>query len=82
MQTELTYEPRCALNGGEDGLAFYRRFCTEMGRHLSDKAVSLFEVGQGQAEDVRRIFSTVYSKAAIDTIRDLSGTERVVRMRI
>ncbi len=78
---ELRYEPALALFGGEDGLLFYRRFAKEMRAHLRKGALALFEVGQGQAEAVEAIFAETDPDAHIDTIKDLNGVKRAVRMR-
>ena len=82
LQKEVTYEPRLALYGGEDGLDFYRRFSSEMRPCLSESAFVIFEVGRGQAQDIQGIFSEAWPASRIDTIMDLNGVERAVRMRL
>ena len=81
LQREVKYEPALALYGGEDGLDFYRRFAGEMRFCLAANAAVLFEVGQGQAETVADLFAEAHPNAAIDTIKDLNGVKRAVRMR-
>lgn len=46
------YEPRLALDGGQDGLDFYRDICASVKKHLKNGGRVIFEVGQGQAEAV------------------------------
>lgn len=71
------YEPIWALDGGTDGLRFYRsvikywKVCLKKGGYL------LFEVGEGQADDVKTMLLSAGFQSA-DTKKDTSGTERVV----
>lgn len=71
------YEPREALDGGEDGLAFYRAIIPAWKRVLREKGCMLFECGEGQADTVRDLMSREgFTNTA--TYRDTAGTERVV----
>ncbi|NGQ95541.1 peptide chain release factor N(5)-glutamine methyltransferase [Brevibacillus sp. SYP-B805] len=72
------YEPRLALDGGDDGLDCYRRICAELPRLLNEQALVGFEVGIHQARDVAALLmaSGVISETAI--VPDLAGIERVV----
>lgn len=81
LMREVRREPSLALYGGEDGLMFYRRFARELKPHLTADAVILFEVGAGQAEDVKRIFTENYPEAEVTSVKDLNGIDRVVRIR-
>lgn len=77
VQEELKAEPRRALDGGVDGLDFYRRIVAEAKEHLSSGGMLALEVGQGQSGTV----STWLQAAGYDNIqrfRDYSGIERVV----
>jgi len=49
LQEELKFEPRGALDGGTDGLDFYRRIIAEAGHYLEPGGFLVFEVGAGQA---------------------------------
>ena len=82
LQKEVAYEPLLALYGGPDGLDFYRRFAEEMKNYLAPSAFVLFEVGEGQADEVSRLLSSVYPASQIDTVKDFSGIQRTVRMRL
>lgn len=71
------FDPRLALDGGEDGLDFYRRIVDEAKSHLIKKGWLLFEVGLGQASAV----SELMQKNGFDnvqTIKDYNRIERVV----
>ena len=57
LQPEVRdYEPRQALDGGEDGLKFYRYLSVEAKLCLSREGKIMLEFGDGQAESVRQIF--------------------------
>lgn len=72
LQREVQREPELALNGGEDGLDFYRRITRSAWNHLNPGGALLMEVGKGQARDVTRMLPGSYC------IKDLNGIERVV----
>ena len=75
LQTEVKREPVLALDGGADGLDFYRSIARDYATHISPGGALLMEVGAGQAADVAEMFS----KAEI--IKDICGIERVVAVR-
>ena len=71
------YDPRLALDGGVDGLDFYRRIIKEAKPKLTKKGWLLFEVGQGQAEIVEELMQ----KAGFDNVnavQDYNKIERVI----
>ena len=71
------WEPVLALDGGEDGLMFYRSVIDKWLSVLSDSGYVIFEVGEEQAGPV---FDLMYRAGlkGLDTVRDTAGTERVV----
>lgn len=71
------YEPIWALDGGEDGLNFYRAILKHWKILLKKDGVIIFEVGEGQAEPVKEMLLAA-GFAAVDTRRDTLGTERAV----
>ncbi len=75
LQPEVAREPAIALDGGEDGLDFYRRIARALPRRLAPGGRALFEVGRGQAGAVARLFAPLGSGRIV---KDLSGVERVV----
>lgn len=71
------YEPYIALEGGVDGLDFYRAITEQSVNYLKQGGILAFEVGHDQAEDVSDILDkNGYSK--IYTKKDLQGIDRVV----
>lgn len=74
------YEPRMALDGGEDGLDFYRAIAASWGGALRMSGALLFEVGIGQAPDVEAILAKNGFEQIV-THRDTAGIWRVVEGR-
>jgi len=81
LPVAASFEPRAALDGGPDGLAAIRRLLSEAPGRLAAGGTLLLEVGDAQAEAVRRTARELPLGAEIDTLRDLAGVERVVRLR-
>ncbi len=73
------YEPVIALDGGEDGLEFYRRLISQAPSSLRGGGWLLMEVGQGQAEMVAKQIESSGAFLRPQILPDLSGTERVVK---
>lgn len=71
------YEPRNALDGGEDGLDFYRAVASKWKGALRIGGRLLFEVGMGQAPDVELILGQ-NGFEDIHSVRDTQGILRVV----
>ena len=71
------YEPYIALEGGEDGLDFYRTITEESLKYLKSNGILAFEVGHDQANDVCTIMEN-HGYKKIYTKKDLQGIDRVV----
>ena len=77
LQREVRYhEPMEALDGGLDGLYFYRRIIHEAPEFLEADGVLAFETGYDQAADVALLMVNDFSHIKI--YKDLAGTDRVV----
>jgi release factor glutamine methyltransferase len=72
------HEPRLALDGGPDGLAFYRRIAAEVERFLSPGGLLLLEIGSTQDESVRSIFASCTGLELGKTLKDAADLPRVV----
>lgn len=82
LQPEVRdFEPRGALDGGPDGLAFYRIIIPAAPGYLSAGGWLLVEVGAGQAEAVGKMFEDAGFKELF-TAKDYAGIERVVGGRL
>lgn len=75
------FEPHLALDGGEDGLDFYREITKESTSYLVSGGLLVFEIGHDQKEDVEKIMK-VYGFKEIKTHKDISGIRRVIEGRI
>ena len=71
------FEPIWALDGGKDGLKFYRAIIKYWKVLLKEEGSILFEVGEGQAESVKEMLLSA-GFASTDTRLDSLGFERVV----
>ena len=71
------HEPHAALDGGADGLDCYRNILQQILPHLQPAALLIFEVGQGQNEDLVRL-GTAQGLRHVETAADLAGLLRVV----
>ena len=81
LQKEVQFEPALALDGGEDGLDFYRRIAENAPDHLNPGGTLLLEVGMGEAQDVLRLVQKHIDCAESGIIQDLNGIERIVWAR-
>ena len=75
------FEPHVALDGGEDGLDFFRRISAEAGQWLLKSGGLYFEIGSNQGEDVKNIM-TEAGFIKVDILQDLSQNDRVVHGRL
>ena len=79
LEKEARTEPRAALDGGEDGLVFYRAIMKNFADNLAVGGFFLFEIGYDQAYDLRQIadengfFCEIY--------KDLGGCDRAALLR-
>ncbi len=71
------FEPRIALDGGADGLYFYRRIARKAADHLRPGGSMLLELGDGQAGDVARLL-TDHLFTGFHLVPDLRGVSRVI----
>ncbi len=80
LQEEVRREPALALDGGEDGLSFYRRIAREAPAHLKENGVLLMEIGCTQAKAVLDLL-TGAGFSGLQVVRDTAGRDRVVIAR-
>lgn len=71
------YEPRVALDGGDDGLEFYRRIAKDVRSYLAKDGMLIMECGEGQANEILQIFS---KRDYAIVLKDLAGVERFVKI--
>ena len=74
------FEPTIALAGGEHGLDKIQRMLEKMSGKLNYGACFLLEIGQGQGEMLTSLIKNYFPQAGIESISDLGGIERVVKV--
>ena len=77
LSEEVKYEPILALDGGKDGLKYYKEIVENAKKYLNPNGFLAFEIGYNQKESVENIlkenkYINIYSK------KDLSGNDRIV----
>lgn len=77
MEEVREHDPMLALDGGEDGLDFYRRIITEAPEYLFRGGKILFEIGNEQAEAVSGLLAE-NGYTEIEVYKDYAGHDRVV----
>jgi len=79
LMTEVRdYEPVTALDGGKDGLDFYRRISRDAWQYLKDDGLIALEIGYGQSRQVQDIFLKTGLYHRQECHKDLAGIERFV----
>ncbi len=73
------FEPRMSVDGGPEGLDFYRRILAGAPEYLAAGGWLMMEVGEGQAEAVSEMIKDAGAFESSLTVKDLSGIERVVK---
>jgi release factor glutamine methyltransferase len=73
------YEPIIALDGGEDGLTFYRSIISQAPLYLKKGGWLLLEIGQAQGGKVSEFIDKGGDFSRPQLLKDLSGTERVIK---
>ena len=80
LQEEVKdHEPMLALDGGRDGLDYYRRIVADAHRYLKDGGWLMLEIGYDQGEDLRKMIMETGRFSTPEVIHDLAGRDRVVR---
>lgn len=83
LQEEVKdHEPLSALDGGRDGLDFYRRIVDEAADHLKPEGFLLMEIGHDQGEDLRKMLKDSGKYSPAEIIKDLPGRDRVVKCKL
>lgn len=77
LQSEVkNFEPMLALDGGNDGLFFYREISKKCRDFLKENGVIMLEIGYDQAYDVIQLFSDFTS---VEVIKDYDGNDRIIK---
>lgn len=83
LQEEVkNHEPLAALDGGRDGLNFYRIIVKEAAEHLKPEGFLMMEIGHDQGEDLRKMLKDDGRYTPAEVIKDLPGKDRVVKCKL
>lgn len=83
LQEEVKkHEPLLALDGGKDGLNFYRTIVEKAPEYLKPNGILLMEVGHDQGEDLRKMIRDSGEFTPAEVIKDLPGKDRVVKCQL
>lgn len=77
LSEEVKKEPKMALDGGEDGLIFYKHITSAWKRALNEGGTLAVEIGYDQAESVSALFKE-NGFTEIKVYKDFSGNDRVI----
>ena len=79
LQREVReYEPMLALDGGTDGLDFYRTVISKAPEYLDKKGILVLEIGYNQADEIKAMLEDTEAFAKTEIVRDYGGNNRVV----
>lgn len=79
LDIQVQNEPKIALDGGFDGLDFYRNILANSKKYLKENGTVAMEIGYNQGESVTDLFKTQYENVYCK--KDLSGNDRVIVCR-
>jgi len=78
LQKEVLMEPRVAIDGGEDGLNFYRKIIPGALRHLKPGGILVMEIGYGQRRDVSKIIEEAGNLELSEVKIDRNNIDRII----
>jgi len=78
LQLEVRHEPRAALDGGTDGLDFYRRIIQESPAYLKQGGLLIMEMGFGQHRGIENMLKKSQKFEIINIIKDYNNIDRVI----
>ena len=81
MPDVIDFEPQSALDGGYDGLDFYKQIIPEALNYLKQGGIVVLEIGEIQAKEVSSFFYSMSTYEEIKVTKDYSGYDRVVSAR-
>lgn len=81
LQKEVKHEPMLALDGGEDGLVFYRRLAEKAAAHLKEGGFLAVEFGIHQWEEILSLLKETGAFEDFEVIKDYGDIERAIYCR-
>ena len=86
LDLEVQREPHLALDGGLDGLDFYKKILENADKYLNPKGFLFLEIGYDQKDDVKKIWEDLWKSGRtklnhFEERKDLAGLDRVIMLR-
>jgi release factor glutamine methyltransferase len=82
LDKQVQAEPLIALDGGDDGLTFYRKIITKAPSYLNENGAIFLEIGFDQKEDVTKIIENTNKYTKITCKKDFAGNDRMIMAQI
>lgn len=82
LSRQVQNEPHIALDGGKDGLDFYRIIINESDKYLKQDGIILLEIGYNQKDSVIQLLKENKKYESIEGIQDLSKNDRVIKAKL
>ena len=81
LSLEVQNEPHIALDGGQDGLDFYRHIVNNAYQYLEDEGYLALEIGYDQKDEVMGLIENSNQYKEVYSKKDLTGNDRVISCR-
>ena len=81
LDASVKKEPTIALDGGKDGMDFYRKILKQALNYLNNNAVLIFEIGYDELEKFKEIINRYAEYKVVESLKDYGGNDRVVVCR-
>ncbi len=82
LDKQVQNEPNLALDGGEDGLQFYKKLAKEAHKFLNENGYLCMEIGYNQKETVTQLLKENNNYKEIYSKKDLSGNDRIIIAKV
>ena len=79
LQREVKFEPVIALDGGQDGLDFYRIIANDGAKFLNDGGLLFVEYGINESEQIKDILNGSNNFKNVEVIKDINGLDRIIK---
>ena len=78
LNQDVQQEPKIALDGGEDGLKFYRILAKQAYQYLKPNGLLVMEIGYNQKQSVTKILKSTEKYQEINCKKDFDGNDRII----